>query len=63
MYDAEAQMLNVVMHKAIEQSQGCERGIIAITLDGRGMAIIAPNCVLYSQIFHPEVKPFDLCLN
>jgi len=63
MYDAQEQMLNAVMTKVIEQGQACERGVIAISLDGRGLALIGPNCVLYSQIICPQIKPFDLVLN
>lgn len=53
-----------VMEAIMERSAHCERGIIATRADGRaGIALVGPDCVLFAEIFFPEMPPFDLCLN
>jgi hypothetical protein len=59
----EQEMLIQVLDRCAEQAQECECGILALSNDGRGIALIAPRCLIYSQVFHPAIQPFDLVLN
>jgi hypothetical protein len=54
--------LHRVMEAVMDRSENCERGPIAITNDGRGLALVAPDCILYVQAF-PGIDIFELCLN
>jgi hypothetical protein len=60
---SEQEQLNKVMNAVMDRSEHCERGLIAVTEDGRGLAMVGPDCILYAQIFHPALPPFDFCLN
>ena len=60
----ERMVAEVIVRKVTERSMTCERGPIAYRSDGRaGLALIGPDCILYAEIFHPELPPFDFCLN
>jgi hypothetical protein len=46
------------------RSAYAERGILATRDDGQaGFALIGPDCIMYAEIFLPELPPFDFCLN
>jgi len=62
--DVEQEMLIQVLERVFQASSACERGVIALRNDGHaGIAMVAPNCLLFAEVFHPAIQPFDLCLN
>jgi len=53
-----------VLDQTTLMSAHCERGVIAVREDGQaGIALVAPNCIQYSEVFHPTLPPFDFILN